>query len=113
MQQKLDVRSLLKNDKLFNDYNGIITGQYVLQEFKTLQALPIFYCTSNRAELDFIIQYKNTIIPVEAKATINLQAKSLKSFRQKYKPTISIRTSLVEENQGLYNIPHFDIVILK
>ena len=107
----LDVRSLLENDKLFNDYNGAITEQYVLQEFKTLQDLPIFYWTSNRAELDFIIQYKNNIIPVEAKATVNLQAKSLKSFRQKYEPTISIRTSLAdyEENQGLYNIPLFDI----
>lgn len=107
----LDVRSLLENDKLFNDYNGAITEQYVLQEFKTLHDLPIFYWTSNRAELDFIIQYKNNIIPVEAKATVNLQAKSLKSFRQKYEPTVSIRTSLAdyEENQGLYNIPLFDI----
>ena len=84
----LDVRSLLENDKLFNDYNGAITEQYVLQEFKTLQDLPIFYWTSNRAELDFIIQYKNNIIPVEAKATVNLQAKSLKSFRQKYEQTV-------------------------
>lgn len=107
----LDVRSLLENDKLFNDYNGAITEQYVLQEFKTLHDLPIFYWTSNRAELDFIIQYKNNIIPVEAKATVNLQAKSLKSYRQKYEPAISIRTSLAdyEENQGLYNIPLFDI----
>ncbi len=107
----LDVRSLLENAQLFNDYNGAITEQYVLQEFKTLQKLPIFYWTSNRAELDFIIQYKNNIIPVEVKATVNLQAKSLKSFRQKYEPIISIRTSLAdyEENQGLYNIPLFDV----
>lgn len=111
----LDVRSLLENDKLFNDYNGAITEQYVLQEFKTLQDLPIFYWTSNRAELDFIIQYRNTIIPVEAKATVNLQAKSLKSFRQKYEPNISVRTSLAdyEENQGLYNIPLSDIGNIK
>ena len=107
----LDVHSLLENDKLFNDYNGAITEQYVLQEFKTLHNLPIFYWTSNRAELDFIIQHKNNIIPVEVKATVNLQAKSLKSFRQKYEPAISIRTSLAdyEDNQGLYNIPLFDI----
>ena len=107
----LDAHSLLENDKLFNDYNGAITEQYVLQEFKTLHDLPIFYWTSNRAELDFIIQHKNNIIPVEVKATVNLQAKSLKSFRQKYEPAISIRTSLAdnEYNQGLYNIPLFDI----
>lgn len=107
----LDSRSLLENDKLFNDYNGAVTEQYVLQEFKTLGNLSVFYWASNRAELDFLIQYKNNIIPVEAKATINLQAKSLKSFRQKYEPKISIRTSLAdyEENTGLFNIPLYDI----
>lgn len=40
---EIDVRSLLENDKLFNDYNGAITEQYVLQEFKTLDDLPVFY----------------------------------------------------------------------
>lgn len=111
----LDSRSLLENDKLFNDYNGAITEQYVLQEFKTIGDLPVFYWASNRAELDFLIQYKNNIIPVEAKATVNLQAKSLKSFRQKYEPKISIRTSLAdyEENNGLLNIPLYDIENVK
>lgn len=111
----LDSRSLLENDKLFNDYNGSITEQYVLQEFKTIGELPVFYWASNRAELDFLIQYQNNIIPVEAKATINLQAKSLKSFRQKYEPKISIRTSLAdyEENTGLFNIPLYDIENVK
>ncbi len=111
----LDSRSLLENDKLFNDYNGAVTEQYVLQEFKTIGELPVFYWASNRAELDFLIQYQNNIIPVEAKATINLQAKSLKSFRQKYEPKISIRTSLAdyEENSGLFNIPLYDIENIK
>ncbi len=111
----LDPRSLLENDKLFNDYNGAITEQYVLQEFKTLGDLPTFYWASNRAELDFLIQYQNNIIPVEAKATINLQAKSLKSFRQKFNPKISIRTSLAdfEENNGLFNIPLYEIENVK
>lgn len=111
----LDSRSLLENDKLFNDYNGAITEQYVLQEFKSIRELPVFYWASNRAELDFLIQYQNNIIPVEAKATINLQAKSLKSFRQKYEPKISIRTSLAdyEGNTGLFNIPLYDIENVK
>ncbi|MBQ3565210.1 MAG: ATP-binding protein [Alphaproteobacteria bacterium] len=108
---EIDVRSLLENDKLFNDYNGAITEQYVLQEFKTLGDLPVFYWARNRTELDFVIQLKNEVIPVEAKATINLKAKSLKSFRQKYEPKISIRTSLAdyEENNRLFNIPLYDI----
>lgn len=107
----LDIQSLLEEDRLFSDYNGALTEQYVLQSIMNLNRLPIFYWASNRAELDFIIQVRNRVIPIEVKATINLQAKSLKVFRQKYAPEISIRTSLAdfEENQGLFNIPLFDI----
>ena len=49
--------------------------------------------------------------PIEVKATINLQAKSLKSYREKFSPKISIRTSLAdyEENNGLINLPLYDI----
>jgi predicted AAA+ superfamily ATPase len=105
----LDVKSLLENDKLFNDYNGAITEQYVLQELKTIKDLPIFYWVSNRAELDFVIQNRSEIIPIEAKATMNLQAKSLKSYREKFNPKYVVRTSLAnyEENNGLFNIPLF------
>lgn len=108
---ELDPRSLLENDKLFNDYNGALTEQYVLQEFKTLNSFPIFYWSNNRAKIDFLIQCKNNIIPIEVKATINLQAKSLKSYREKFSPKISIRTSLADykENNGLINLPLYDI----
>ena len=62
---------------------------------------------SGNAELDFIIQTDGYIIPVEVKANTNLQAKSLKVYREKFEPEISIRTSLAdyEINNGLYNIP--------
>lgn len=107
----LNLKSLLENEKLFNDYNGAVTEQYVLQEFKTLKDFPIFYWSSNRAELDFIIQYENEIIPIEVKATTNLQAKSLKSYREKFHPNFAVRTSLsnYEKNQQLFNIPLFSI----
>lgn len=82
---------------------------------KTLNDVPIYYWANNRAELDFIIQLRNIIIPLEVKATINLQAKSLKSYRQKYSPDLSIRSSLAnyEYNNGLLNLPLYDIAMLK
>ena len=107
----LDVKSLLKNDKLFNDYNGALTEQYVLQELKSAGNFPIFYWTNNKSEIDFILQYKDKIIPIEAKATINLQAKSLKVYMEKYNPEIAIRTSLSDYkvNKSLYDIPLYAI----
>ena len=92
----IEAKTMLENDALFNNYNGAITEQYVLQELKTIEDLPIFYWASNRAEIDFMLQLGSNVIPVEAKATVNLQAKSLKAFRQKYNPPVSIRTSLAD-----------------
>ena len=107
----LNVKSLLENDKLFNDYNGALTEQYVLQELKSAGNFPIFYWTNNKSEIDFILQYKDKIIPIEAKATINLQAKSLKVYMEKYDPEIAIRTSLSDYkiNKSLYDIPLYAI----
>ena len=52
-------------------------------------------------------QVGNDVIPIEVKAGVNLRARSLASYRARYAPSYSIRTSLAgyEYNDGLYNIP--------
>lgn len=106
---ELDIKTLLEGDKVFEEFKGALTEQYVLQQFKTVKDLPIYYWTSDTgiAELDFIVQMNREIIPVEAKAATNLKAKSLKSYREKFEPEISIRTSIADykQEEGLYNIP--------
>lgn len=106
---KLPARTLIEGDRIFTEFNGALAEQYVLQQLKTLDDMEIAYwiSKSGNAELDFIIQTDGYIIPVEVKANTNLQAKSLKVYREKFEPEISIRTSLAdyEINNGLYNIP--------
>jgi uncharacterized protein len=113
----LDVKTLLVGNKVFEEFRGAIAEQYVLQQLKTIRNLPIFYWSNetSRAELDFIIQIDSNVIPVEVKSSTNLQAKSLKIYREKYKPEISIRTSLTnyKEDEGLYNIPLYLIEKIK
>lgn len=106
---ELDVKTLLEGTVIFEEFKGALTEQYVLQQLKTLKDLPIYYWTSDSgiAELDFIVQINGKIIPIEALASINLQAKSLKTYREKYVPEISIRTSIADYkySEGLYDIP--------
>ena len=106
---KLPARTLIEGDKIFTEFNGALAEQYVLQQLKTIEDMEIAYwiSKSGNAEIDFIIQTDGYVIPVEVKANTNLQAKSLKVYREKFKPEISIRTSLAdfEINNGLYNIP--------
>ncbi|GHV86822.1 ATPase [Spirochaetia bacterium] len=100
------------NTDLFTHFRGALTEQFVLQELKTLESKPqIFYWENDRknglAEVDFVIQKEGEIIPIEAKAALNLQAKSLKVFMEYYKPKTAVRTSLsrFNRNKNLYDIP--------
>lgn len=104
---------LLDGNDLFKEFKGALTEQYVLQQLKTLKNVKPYYWTNDRgsAEVDFLIDNGNEIIPLEVKAETNLQAKSLKAFREKFKPDISVRTSMADykEQDGLLNLPLYAI----
>ena len=105
----LTKQTLLMGNSIFNEFKGALTEQYVLQHLKSLKDVQIFYWSSDTAtaELDFVIQWNGKIIPIEVKAEENLQAKSLKSFHQKFSPPISIRTSMADyrKENWLTNVP--------
>jgi predicted AAA+ superfamily ATPase len=101
--------TLLNGNKLFLEFKGALTEQYVLQQLKTLKDIQIYYWTNERgsAEIDFVIDNGNNVIPIEVKAEVNLQAKSLKIYRDTFNPSLSIRTSMADyKDQGwLLNLP--------
>ncbi len=105
----LDVKSLIKGDELFVEFKGALTEQYVFQEIKERNFHFVAYWTNERntAEVDFIIQKENTVIPIEVKAGENLMAKSFRLFCEKYKPHKAIRTSLSDyrKEEWFENIP--------
>ncbi len=109
----LDVRTIIEGNAIFSEFKGALTEQYVLQQLKTIGELVIYYWSAERsvAEIDFLIQHDGQIMPVEVKAEENLKAKSLKSFYQKFSPSISIRTSMSNfRSEGwLTNLPLYAI----
>ena len=100
---------LLEGNELFKEYKGALTEQYVLQQLKTLKGLEPYYWTNDRGtvEIDFIIDDGSQVIPIEVKAEVNLQSKSLKAYREKFKPKLAIRTSMADyrNDYGLLNLP--------
>ena len=107
---------LLDGDQLFKEFKGALTEQYVLQQLKTVKELGTYYWTNDRgsAEIDFLLDTGTEIIPVEVKAETNLKAKSLKSYCEKFKPNIAIRTSMSDykKETWLTNIPLWAIEII-
>jgi uncharacterized protein len=63
------------------------------------------------AEIDFLVQFSGQVIPIEVKAEENLQAKSLKTFCQKYSPENAIRSSMSDfrKEDWLTNLPLYAI----
>jgi predicted AAA+ superfamily ATPase len=105
----LPEKTLLEGDKIFMEFHGALAEQYVLQQLKASSDASIFYwmSKSHAAELDFLIQLEGHIIPVEVKAATNLQAKSLKFYRNEFQPEKAVRMSMADYkiDGGLYNIP--------
>ena len=109
--------TLLSGNALFKEFKGALTEQYVLQQLKTLKGLETYYWANDRgtSEIDFLIDDGRNVIPLEVKAEVNLQAKSLKAYRAKYSPELSLRTSMADyKDEGwLVNLPLYAIEFLE
>lgn len=107
---------LLNGNELFKEFKGALTEQYVLQQLKTMPEITPYYWSNDRntAEVDFLLDTGNRIIPLEVKAEINLQSKSLKAFAEKFHPEIAIRSSMADYKQEswLINLPLYAINLL-
>jgi len=128
----LNVKTLLEGDALFTEFKGALTEQFVCQELHANKVPDIAYWAnrdevvetdngtakaSNRmSEVDFILQSENNgVIPLEVKAAANLKAKSLKVYMDKFKPSLSIRSSLASygRNGNLYDVPLYALYGIK
>lgn len=104
---------LLDGNDMFVEFKGALTEQYVMQQLATISDISVYYYTNDRssAEIDFLIDNGETVIPVEVKAEVNLKAKSLKTYYEKYQPKISVRTSMADykKEDWLVNLPLYAV----
>jgi len=109
----VDEKTLLEGNDIFEEFKGSLTEQYVLCQLKQCTELEVFYWSADTgiAEIDFIAQIGKNNVPIEVKASENLQAKSLKSFIQKYDTKVNVRTAMTEykKEDKLVNIPLYMI----
>ncbi len=105
---------ILEGNRIFTEYKGALTEQFVHQQMVQKKYEGLYYWTNDRstAEVDFVIQNGNTVIPIEVKAETNVHAKSFKLFCEKYNPTSAIRTSMLpyKEESWMTNIPLYGMI---
>lgn len=109
----IDVRTIIDGNAIFEEFKGALTEQYVFQQMITIPDMAIYYWSAEKssAEIDFLMQLNGNVIPIEVKASENLQAKSLKVFSQRYEMKNAIRTSMSEfrKEDWLSNLPLYAI----
>jgi len=109
----IDVKTLLEGNTIFQEFKGALTEQYVLQQLITQKDWATYYWSADngRAEIDFLVQLKGDILPIEVKAEENLKAKSLKIFVEQYKPVTAVRSSMSDfrKEDWLTNLPLYAI----
>lgn len=107
----LDAKILLEKNNILQEYKGALTEQFVCQQLFIHHTLYYWQANNATAEIDFVLQHQNEIIPIEVKAEENLKSKSLKLFVDKFLPTTAIRTSMsnYRKEDWLTNIPLYAV----
>lgn len=113
----LDARVIIDGNRIFTEFKGALTEQYVLQQLIADLGIEAYYYSTEKSsgEIDFLLQGKSSILPLEVKAEENLRAKSLKAFCEKYHPVCAVRTSMSDyrEQEWMTNIPLYNICRIK
>lgn len=102
-----------EGNRLFTEFKGALTENYVLQTILTqFEVVPRYWCRNNPPyEVDFLIQRENDVFPVEVKAEANTAGKSLKKFKELFGEKVKLRIRFSLDNLKLdgdvLNIPLF------
>lgn len=110
----LDSQTVINGNKIFTEFKGALTEQYVLQQL-IIRYTPYYYSKYNsQQEIDFLIERAGIVIPIEVKAEENLKAKSLRIFTQENKSEIAYRLSMspYRKEEWLINIPLYCVQTL-
>ena len=102
-----------EGNRLFTEFKGALTENFVLQTLMTQFEVPPRYWSQNNPpyEVDFLIQRENDIFPVEVKAETNTKSRSLRKFKELFPEAVKLRVRFSLDNLKLdddvLNIPLF------
>lgn len=93
----------------YTEFKGAMAENAVLQSIMPLMdnQTPYYWTSPGTAEVEFVIQWNNEIIPIEVKAEENISGNSLSVYAKKYSPRYRMRFSMLnlQYNNGLLSSP--------
>ena len=110
---ELDAQTILEGNRLFVEFKGALTEQFVLQQLVCDTSYTPYYFGTESAtfEQDFLVQKGMEAVPLEVKAETNVRSQSLRAFYEKFHPEKSVRFSLLpyKDQDWMVNIPLYAV----
>ncbi len=110
---KLDPVVVLEGSRIFKEFKGALTEQFVLQELRVKGVRPYYFANDNsRGEIDFIIQVGNSVVPIEVKSETNVRSRSLGAFIDKYSPTQAVTISMGDYEKKAHSVSRVPLYLV-
>ncbi len=90
---RIDFRTILTEPDGYDQFKGAMTENYAMSELKAQGKYPYYWTSGNTAELDFVIENKDEIVPIEIKSANRTKAKSLAIYCKQYHPRVAFKFS--------------------
>lgn len=109
----LEPRDIVAGNKVFTEFKGALTEQYVCQQLIAECSLAPYYWSAENSsgEIDFLVQDGSGVFATEVKAEENLRSKSLRAFKDAHPEVKAVRFSLsgYREQEWMRNVPLYAI----
>ena len=93
----------------YTEFKGAMAENAILQSLMPIlrREVPFYWSPDSRAEIEFVIQWNDEIIPIEVKAENCVSGRSLSVYKEKYAPKHRIRFSFLnlQYNCGMLSCP--------
>ncbi len=104
---------VVQGERLFTEYRGALAESYVAQQLVAAGHPDLYYWRSRggKAELDFLCELGEAIVPVEVKAGLSLRSQSLRSYDQQLAPSVLVRANLLnlKRDGKILNVPLYAV----
>ena len=110
---EMEPAQMLISNKAMTESKGAFTENYVLTQLLCQQSVFTYYYSRDdaRLKIDFLVQHKGEIVPIEVKAEENLRSKSLRTFIDAHQQLHALRFSMspYQEQGWMTNIPLYAV----
>lgn len=114
MKAGVPAKNIIHNLQISDKMRGMLAENYVAQELWAKGITPYYWASDNQAEVDFVIQIRDLVIPLEVKSADNVRARSLGIYKNKFAPEYSVRVSArnIGFENGIKSIPLYALFAL-